>query len=156
MARLTKEEKLKSIEQKQADLEMQKKKLQAEINKEKRNARTKRLIESATTIESILDITLTKENATYYSECIRFGLIVQHFLGKELIYYPEPNFNDTFYHILKYSAIKKYDIAEPWYEIIIELEDGNKVIINSMYLQEMQNSSFLSDYRSMPIEESEI
>ena len=85
MARLTKEEKLKSIEQKQADLEMQKKKLQAEINKEKRNARTKRLIESATTIESILDITLTKENATYYSECIRFGLIVQHFLGRELI-----------------------------------------------------------------------
>lgn len=75
-------EKTRKTQERLDKLKAEEKALIAKYNEQERKARTKRLIESAATMESILDVELNKENAAYYSKCIQLGLIAIKFLGR--------------------------------------------------------------------------
>ena len=47
--------------------------------------------------------------------------------------------------VKEYQLVEMYDITDRWYTIKLFLENGETVLIHSMYLQEMQKTTFVSD-----------
>ena len=68
---------------------------------------------------------------------------------KQLVYYSNTRDIASKKNVKSYQIIEEYNITTPWYTIEIELEDESKVKIHSMFLKEMQSSTFISDMSKM-------
>lgn len=69
-------------------------------------------------------------------------------ITKQLIYYKDIKDAKSVRNIKRYRIVKLYEITDRWATIEIELDDGEKVLINSMFLIDMQKPSFIDDMKN--------
>lgn len=68
---------------------------------------------------------------------------------KQLIYYSNSRDASSQVNVLRYRAVREYDITSPWFVFELETEDHRNIRIHSDYFIEMQKPSFLADMSSM-------
>lgn len=72
-------------------------------------------------------------------------------ITKQLVYYSDTNDAKSVKKIKSYRIVKFYEITDRWATVEIELENGDKVLINSMFLMDMQKPSFIDDMKTQNV-----
>lgn len=68
---------------------------------------------------------------------------------KQLVYYSNSRDASSRVDVLRYRAVRKYDITSPWSVLELETEDHRNIRIHSDYFIEMQKPSFFADMNAM-------
>ena len=69
-------------------------------------------------------------------------------MTKQLVYFSDIRDAKSVKNVNKYRVVKLYEISDRWATLEIELDSGEKVLINSMYLMDMQKSGFIDEMRN--------
>lgn len=68
---------------------------------------------------------------------------------KQLVYYSNSRDISSQINVLRYRAVRQYNITSPWFVLELETEDHRNIQIHSDYFIEMQKPSFLADMSTM-------
>ena len=66
---------------------------------------------------------------------------------KQLVYYIDVKDKSSIRDVTEYRIVKLYEVTERWATVEVVLDNGEKNLINSMFLNEMQKPSFIEEMK---------